>query len=124
MRLAQSLQTEFGVPAPAVSAKILEEWEFPQSIVEAVEFQLDRVGAPGDPLLSSIIFTADRLCQSLGLGPGGLNDYDESWIEEIPADVTERVTTGLGYPDVSYYLLAQLQFLIEVEELVRTTFSL
>jgi len=121
-RLCVELSQEFEATPCAVCAQLLRNWNFPDPIVEAIEYQHDPENAPNFPELALSVFTAQRLCQTMGIAPGRIRELDESWLDEIPAAVIDRVT-HIGYDDMQQYLFAHLGDMIEIRDLVNQTFS-
>ncbi len=117
-----TIAQEFGINHPSICAEILRCWSFPEAIAEAVEFHLEPDCAPNQRSLASLVFVADRVCRDLGLGPVDPSHVPRIWVDEIPADLFERIE-GLGYPDVEIYLQEQADVLSGVTELARSLFS-
>jgi HD-like signal output (HDOD) protein len=113
---------EFGVSHTDLCAAILRKWNFPESVTEAVQFHLTPELAPCEKVLASILFSADRIWRDLAAGTGSPELPDHSWAEEIPEAFSARIR-ALGYPDITFFLMEQLEFVNDVREVVRSTFS-
>ena len=116
------LVDEFGFGHPAVGGAVLRAWSFPDEVVYAVEHHLEVPKMQKVAGLAGLVFVADRVCRDLKLGPEDRCPDGRPWIEQVPADLVARIQ-GLGYPDLSYYLLDQREFLGAVEETVIGTFA-
>jgi HD-like signal output (HDOD) protein len=120
--LETSLEAEFGVGTPAVTGRVLRHWDFPKEVIEAVEHHLDSVDEATDNELAGIVFAADRICRDLRLAPPSPGYEDRAWASELPSNLLTKLLT-LGYPDITYYLIEQREFLKYVEETARATFN-
>ena len=120
--LHEALEDALGIAPAALTAELLRDWGVSGAIVEAVEHQHDPAEAPSERLFSAILFSAVRICHALGLGLESEGDGDEAWEERIPQELRDRVER-LGHADMTGYLLRQLQFMMNVEDLVRETFG-
>ncbi len=120
--LRDAIGAEFEIPVPKISAELVREWNLPPAIVEAVSYQEDPANAPEHSLLASILSAASRMCRGLGLVPEAHGTPDDSWDEDLGEEFLELIA-ALGYSDVSFYLLAQLQSLTEIEDLVQQAFQ-
>ena len=58
----------------------------------------------------------------IGISIGEADHPDQAWVAEIPAEFLDRIT-GLGYPDVTFYLMEQREFVNQVREVVEVTFA-
>ena len=102
-----------GIPHPEVGAALLERWNFPATLVEAVRCHHHPAGATLDPTLSHISHLADALTMTLGMGLGG---------DGLAYCLDERsvVALGLDHPGRMDILLAQLaEQLQQAEDLLR-----
>ena len=122
LSIAQAIEQEFGVSHAAVCGKILRSWKMSESICEAVEHQGTPEDAPNQKTLAGIIHAADCICRDLGLGPADPSKPNDVWVTLISPTILDLLG-GLGYPDVTYYLMDQQLFLKSVAETVRSTFS-
>jgi len=120
--LHATLHQAFGVRPVELTAHMLSLWGFPGEISEAVRFYLDASSAPEHKVLASIVFAADRMCRGLGLAPEEQGEGSEDWTEQISPELRERFER-IGYDDPSDYVLARLQFMTGVEELIEKTFG-
>ncbi len=118
-----ALEDEFGVGHPAVAGRLLESWNFPEEVVDAVAHHLEPEKSTDNALLASLVYTADRICRDLRLAPEDPGHRDRAWVTELPAEIIARVE-DLGYPDITFYLIEQREFLRHVEDIVRATFSI
>lgn len=123
LELHAALRDAFGVSPAELTAHMLRLWGFPPDICQAVEFYLDARAAPEQQrLLASIVFAADRMCRGLGLAPEEGGEGAEDWPSQIAPELCERFAE-IGYADPTDYLLARLQFVTGVEELIAKTFG-
>ncbi len=120
--LELTISREFEVSPAVIGARLLRTWRFPEAIAEAVEYHLVPQDAPEQKLLAGIVFAADRICRDLRLAPKDPGHTDQAWVGEIPHDFMQRIE-ALGYPDITYYLIEQREFLKSVEDSVRATFA-
>ena len=121
--LHTALLEVFGHAPNEVSAVLLRDWGVGADVIDAVEYQRNPDGASGDVLLPSIVFAANRMCCGLGLAlesPDG--DGFLGWEDEISATLAGRIE-DMGFVDMTYYLLSQMEFLTGIEDLVRATFD-
>jgi HD-like signal output (HDOD) protein len=118
----RAIESEFGVGHPAVSAALLRTWGFPNGVLDAVAHHLRPDEAPSDKLLATVVFAADRICRDLGLAPAEPGRAERAWVLEIPREIISRIES-LGYPDITYFLIEQREFLRHVAEFVRQTFA-
>jgi len=91
-------------------------------IIEAVTYSAVPHGAPKEGLLASIVFAADRICRDLQLAPPDPGHVDQAWVGEIPINFEAKLQK-LGYPDITFYLIEQREFLKYVEDTVRASFG-
>jgi HD-like signal output (HDOD) protein len=117
-----AIAEEFKIGHPDLCARILRKWNFRKAVTEAVKFHLTPDLAPREKVLASILFAADRIWRDLGIGIGEADHSDQPWVAEIPAEFLDRIT-GLGYPDVTFYLMEQREFVSQVREVVQVTFA-
>jgi HD-like signal output (HDOD) protein len=120
--LEAAITQEFRVNHTDLSAEILRSWNFHESVTEAVQFHLTPELAPCEKVLSSILFAADRIWRDLGAGTGTPELPESSWAEDIPEAFRGRIR-ALGYPDITFFLMEQREFVSDVREVVRSTFS-
>ena len=102
-----------GIPHPEVGAALLERWNFPATLVEAVRYHHHPASATLDPTLSHLSHLADALTMTLGVGLGGdglAYHLDENSV----------VALGLDQPGRMEILLAQLaEQLQQAEDLLK-----
>lgn len=60
-----------GFDHPEVGAKVVERWNFPANLVEAIRYHHEPEKAEVAPILTSIVHIADASCLMLGIGLGG-----------------------------------------------------
>lgn len=60
-----------GFDHPEVGAKVVERWNFPANLVEAIRYHHEPEKAEVSPPLTSIVHIADASCLMLGIGLGG-----------------------------------------------------
>ena len=120
--LVEAVWAEFRFTHPVLSRRVLEKWNFPADVIEAVEYHLDPDEAPNETLLASIIFASDRICRELGLGGAEPCNPERLWLDDIPADFVSRIA-DVGYPDMDAYVSVQKEQLAEVGPLVNSIFS-
>jgi HD-like signal output (HDOD) protein len=102
-----------GIPHPEVGAALLERWNFPATLVEAVRCHHQPAAATLDPTLSHISHLADALTMTLGMGLGG---------DGLAYRLDERsvVALGLDQPGRLDILLIQLaEKLQQAEEFLK-----
>ncbi|MDF1556029.1 MAG: HDOD domain-containing protein [Deferrisomatales bacterium] len=103
-----------GIPHPEVGAALLERWNFPATLVEAVRCHHHPASATLDPTLSHISHLADALTMTLGMGLGG--DGLAYHLDEHSV-----VALGLDRPGRMDILLARLaEQLQQAEDLLRS----
>jgi len=89
-----ALEKEFGITPHHFCARVLERWNLPPAVVEAVEFQQDPQAAPTEGQLAAIVHTAGTVCRAFGLGT-------RTWLES-PGDIESSAEWKDG---VSYQIL-------------------
>ncbi len=120
--LVQTTWTEFGFTHPVLACEVLERWNFPSSVVEAVEYQLAPDAAPTEGLLASILLASDRICRELGFASFEPLDPERSWVAEIPEEFTSLLLET-GFPDLDSYVTQRKDQLEGVSTLVSSVFS-
>ncbi len=120
--LVQATWAEFGFTHPVLCCHVLERWNFPTAVIEAVEYHLEPDEAPNEKLLASILLAADRICRELGFASFEPSDEDRVWLADIPGEFT-RLLLDVGYPDLDFYVTEQKEQLTEVGTLVNSVFS-
>jgi HD-like signal output (HDOD) protein len=120
--LVEAVWTEFGFTHPALCKEVLRRWNFPASVVEAVEYQLDPGEAPTAKLLASIVFASDRMCREMGLGTSEPGQPERNWLEEIPHDLLHQLQAK-GYPSFHAYIERHRELLQGVAATVGAIFS-
>ncbi|MGE5397113.1 MAG: HDOD domain-containing protein [Chitinophagales bacterium] len=53
-----------------VGAKVAEQWNLPEELVEAIEFHHEPAKASLNPRLTAIVHLADAICMTMGIGLG------------------------------------------------------
>lgn len=117
-----SIAEEFGCHASVVGARLLEEWNFPSSIVEAVRHQLTPDCAGDAEFLASLVFAADRICRDLDLDVEDPAHSQDAWITEIPDGLKTRIESS-GYPDITFYLIELKDSLAMIEDFASSVFQ-
>ena len=120
--LVQTTWAEFGFTHPVLACHVLERWNFPRPVVEAVEYHLEPDAAPEEGLLASIVLASDRICRELGFASFEPPDPERSWVAEIPEEFTSLLLET-GFPDLDTYVTEQKDHLKEVGTLVSSVFS-
>ena len=120
--LVQAVWAEFGFTHPVLACKVLERWNFPGPVVEAVEYQLAPEAAPQEGLLASILLASDRICRELGFASFQPPEAERSWVAEIPGEFTSLLLET-GFPDLDTYVTEQKDHLKEVGTLVSSLFA-
>ncbi|MCH7599295.1 MAG: HDOD domain-containing protein [Myxococcales bacterium] len=115
------LMDEFGLPHSEVAAEVLRRWNMAEDVVDAVAHHLECQHAE-DPLLAGIVFAADRICRDLRLAEPDAGHSERAWVEEIPPELMSKIDS-IGYPDITFYLMEQQEFLSYVSDTVRSIFS-
>jgi len=118
---ALAIEREFGVGLPIAGAMLLQEWNFPQVIASAVQYQLDPENAPEARELALIVFSADRICRDLGLGVGSPAVLGP-WVQQIPAAFRAELAKQSG-DDVLSHLSGARDDLDEIAEFARSVYS-
>jgi len=121
LELALAIEDALGLAPALITAELLRDWGIEGRIVEAIQFYPNPSEAPHERLFAAILFSAHRICHALGLALESDGDGDEDLDERMPAEMVERFES-LGYPDATSYLLRKLQFMLDIEDLVRETF--
>ena len=117
------LTQEFGCEVPEITAGLLESWNFPRAITQAIRWHWYPDCAPSDQaLLASIVLAADRLCRDLGLGVADPGPDEKAWIEDVQHEFEQRLAQR-GYPDLTFYLLDLHDDLREVERFAHSVFA-
>ena len=120
--LVQATWTEFGFTHPVLACHVLERWNFPRPVVEAVEYHMNPNAAPNEGLLASILLASDRICRELGFASFEPSDPERSWVAEIPGEFT-ALLLETGFPDLDTYVTEQKEHLKEVGALVTSVFG-
>lgn len=89
--------------------------------MDAVRHHLEPSASELDETLPAIVFAADRICRDLGLALPDAGHTERACVEEIPAAFMQKIDE-IGYPDITFYLLEQREFLAYVADTVRSTF--
>jgi HD-like signal output (HDOD) protein len=118
----ESLWVEFGFTPAALCARLLENWNFPHAIVEAVEYQLTPSEAPNQPLLAWILLVADRMARELGFGTPDPGAAARSWVADVPREIAALLVDDHN-PDLHAYLNDCKEELEGVSGLVNAVFS-
>ncbi|MFQ5504014.1 MAG: HDOD domain-containing protein [Planctomycetota bacterium] len=118
----QGLLNEFEVTHTELCTRLLYHWNFPASVIRAVQYCADPELAEEDHMLPSIIFAADGICRDLLIADSGPDHVKGTWVVELPDDFIERIE-GIGHSDISCYLTDRPLFLCEVEDFVKATFQ-
>ena len=106
-----------------MGGRILEEWNFADSIVQAVRHQFAPQLAGEDEFLASIVMAADRCCRDLSLGyEDEAGEGAGARIGEIPTAFQQRIEAN-GYPDLSFYLIELKDSICHIDEFARSVFS-
>jgi len=120
--LAEATWAEFGITHPVLAAHILERWNFPRPVIEAVAHQLAPDAAPNEALLASIVLASDRICRELGFASFQPSGPKRPWLAEIPDEFT-CLLLETGFPELDAYVNEQKDHLQEVGALVSSFFS-
>lgn len=120
--LVETVWSEFGFTHPVLACRLLELWNFPNLIIEAVEYQLDPNEAPNGKLLAGVTLASDRICRELGFLSFDPGDSSRCWLGDIPGEFT-RLLLGQGYDDLDSYVSSKKESLEEVQTLVNSVFS-
>ncbi len=115
------LANEFGVSHPEIAAEVLRIWEMPAAVVDVVLHHLQPSEAE-DPMLAGIVFAADRICRDLQLTEKDAGHQERAWVEEIPPELMSKID-DIGYPDITFYLMEQKEFLDYVRDSVHSVFG-
>jgi putative nucleotidyltransferase with HDIG domain len=83
-----ALRDVVGIDHSAVGALLLEKWQFPVDLVEAVRYQ-HQVELKDSDLIAGV-YTANQICRHLGVDFGG-----PSKREDLPANVAHRMGGNL-----------------------------
>ncbi len=118
--LIESEWIEFGFTHTALCRVMLDYWNFPEPVAEAVEYHLDPAEAPTQAVLASVIFAADRICRELGFGAWETGT-DQNWLAEIPSELSDPLV-DTGTSDLASYVAEQKDHLAEVATLVSSVF--
>jgi len=110
----QALEQEFQIRIPVLSARILERWNLPAPIVEAVEHQHTPEQVPEQRTLAEILLTSDRLCRHSGLGVEYPGDARREWLREIPPKLLERAARDSAVTDYLNGVATSLEMLGQI----------
>jgi HD-like signal output (HDOD) protein len=110
----EALESEFKVAIPALSARILERWNFPAPIIEAVEYQRMPEQAPEQQVLAELLLASDRICRHAGLGIEYPGDSRREWLLEVPPKLLERAARGGEVTDYLAGLTTALDMLGQI----------
>jgi len=109
-----ALENEFQVAIPVLSARILDHWNFPAPIVEAVEHQRAPERAPEQQALAELLLASDRICRHCGLGIEYPGDSRREWLREIPPKLLERAARDVAVSDYLAGLTTALDMLGQI----------
>jgi putative nucleotidyltransferase with HDIG domain len=98
-----ALRKIIGVDHATVGAMLLEKWQFPNQLIEAVRYQYGPELQDTD--LGACVFAANQISKKLGLGFAG-----NTYVEEFPAFVEQRLAGSL---EVLFQELGNMKFMFE-----------
>jgi HD-like signal output (HDOD) protein len=119
--LAAELWSEFKLTPPELAGRLLERWAFPERVIEAVRHRLEPLEAPGEALLASALFAANRICFELGLG-WSERACAEHWSERIAPQLLRALATR-GHTNLGEYLEIHRELHADVANAVEVLFS-
>jgi HD-like signal output (HDOD) protein len=119
--LDNGIEKSFHVTAAALCAGALQRWNFPNVIVDAVEYQANPEESPTGGPLPWMVFISHRLCQIVGVGFETAPQDDFDWVGEVPAEFAAQLFAE-AEGDWQSYVGERWGFLQDVKELVNGLF--
>ena len=108
-----ALESEFGVPAARLGARLLERWRMPPRVVDAVRFQNEPEASPMADSLAEVVGAARRTARSFGIGIEWPGDSTRDWISEAEP-ILHRAHGPTG--DSALYVQARRAQLTDLDE--------
>lgn len=102
----------FGFDHARVGAALMRSWEFPEEIVEPVEFQFEPAEAPNYAKLAAMLHLSRWICASIGGAPG-----TSAWAFSLNSQVFEML--GCSDSIVMELLLESKEELMRKEDLLK-----
>ena len=120
--LDDGIEKVFQVSSSELSASILQRWEFPSPLVDAVAKQARPSEIEADDHLGWTLLISDRLCRLLGTGFENPPHDGLDWIESVPEDIARRIFPE-SRRDLLGYIAERWGFLQDLGELVTGLFE-
>ena len=89
-----ALREEFKFSPVEICGRLLERWNIPAPVIEAVVYHDRPEEAPEQGELAEVVRAADRICRAYGIGFDYPGDPERAWLEEVPPEFLERVAKG------------------------------
>lgn len=118
VELEETLRSEFEVSPSELCARVLDSWNLPASVVEAVRECRHPETATREPLLSLVVWTAGWVATELGLGLESPEDERNVWGVDLGPHMRKELHE-LGYAKMLDYLLTGGDFVRDVRCLGR-----